>query len=65
MLRLTPRQRGILVDKVPDYANLVAGAVGIAFALGEPGASWPVVIIATAMWAGALIFALVIADDQP
>lgn len=65
MLRLTPRRRAVLADKVPDIANIVAGAAVIGFAFGEPDASWPVVIAAAAMWAGALVFALVIAEDNP
>jgi len=65
MLRLTPRRRAVLADKVPDIANIVAGAAVIGFAFGEPEAPWPVVIAAIAMWAGALVFALVVAEDKP
>jgi len=65
MLRLTSGQRAVLVDKLPDIANLVAGAVIIGFVLGEPAASWPVVIGSFAVWAGVIVFALVIAGDKP
>ncbi len=64
MLRLTSRHRAVLVDKVPDIANIVAGAVAIGFAFGEPEASWPVVIAAVAMWTGAIVFALALAEDK-
>jgi hypothetical protein len=46
-------------------ANLVAAAVIIGFVLGEPAASWPVVIGSFAVWAGVIVFALVIAGDKP
>ncbi len=39
MLRLKPRQRTILADKLPDLANLVMAAIAIGFLLGEPRAS--------------------------
>jgi hypothetical protein len=65
MVRLTPRQRAVLADKVPDIANVVAGAVVIGFMFGEPAISWPVVVTAVATWAGVLVFALAVAEDKP
>ena len=64
MLRLKPTQRAVLVDKVPDMANIVAGAIVIGFAVGEPRLSWPVFIGGVTFWVGALIFVLAIAENQ-
>jgi len=64
MLRLGQRQRDVLADKVPGVMNLITGAIVIGFALGEPRASWPVLVAAIMAWAGALIFALIIAEDK-
>ena len=64
MVRLTSRQRDVLVDKVPDMANIVAGAIVIGFAVGEPRLSWPVFAGAVAFWAGALVFVLAIAEGK-
>jgi hypothetical protein len=64
MLRLRQRQRDVLADKVPGMANLITGAIVIGFSLGEPRASWPVLVAAAALWAGALIFAVIIAEDR-
>lgn len=64
MLRLRPAQRAVLVDKVPDMANIVAGAIVIGFAIGDPGASWPLLMAGLGFWAGALLFVLFIAEDE-
>lgn len=64
MLGLNSRQRAVLADKVPEMANLVTAAIVIGFALGEPRASWPVLLAAIALWGGALIFAIIIAGDK-
>ena len=63
MLRWTPRQRAVLADKVPDMANIVAGAIVIGFAIGDPEAPWPALVIGIAIWAGALIFAVSVAEE--
>jgi hypothetical protein len=64
MLRLKPRQRAVLADKVPDMANIVAGAIVIGFAIGDPRASWPLLMAGLGFWAGALLFVLFIAEDR-
>ena len=43
-------------------ANIVAGAIVIGFSLGEPRVSWLVLLAAGAVWAGVLVFALIIAE---
>ena len=65
MLRLKPAQRAVLVDKLPDMANIVAGAIVIGFAIGDPRASWPLLMTGLGLWAGALVFVLSIAEDKP
>ena len=64
MLRSKPRQRAVLADKVPDLANIVAGAIVIGFAVGESRFSWPTFTAAIAFWVGALMFVLAIAQDE-
>jgi hypothetical protein len=54
----------VLVEKVPDVANLIAAAIFIGFALGESNVSWLAVTAAMALWAGVLGFALWIAEDR-
>ena len=51
--------------KVPDIANIIAGAVVIGFAFGEPAISWPAVVTAVAIWAGVLAFALAVVEGKP
>jgi hypothetical protein len=64
MLRLNPRQRAVLANKVPDMANIVAGAIVLGFAIGEPRVTWPVLAGGIAFWAGALLFAVMIAEEK-
>lgn len=63
MLRLKPRQREILTDKVPDLVNLVTGAIVIGFLIGQPGASLPLFVGSVALWIVALIVVLFIGRD--
>ena len=45
MLRLKPRQRAVMVDKLPDLANLVAGVLVLGQFVGEePTSIWRVVV---------------------
>ena len=65
MLGLDRRQRAVLADKAPDMANLVAAAVVIGFAVGEPAASAPLLALVTAIWIATLLGAVVISRDRP
>ena len=64
MLRLNAARRAVVVDKGPDFANLVLGG----FVLGQYVGERPVSIIqlaaALALWIGALGLVLVIAGDD-
>jgi hypothetical protein len=64
MLRLKSQQRSILANKVPEMANIVAGAIVIGFAVGEPRVTWPVLLAGIALWAGALLFAVMILEEK-
>ena len=64
MLRLKPQQRAVLTDKVPDMANIVAGAIVIAFSIGETRVSWQLLSVGIAFWAAALAFAVIIAEHK-
>lgn len=50
MLRLNPEQRRVLADKVPDLANLVAGALIIGRFVGEHTVSWSVTLVGIGIW---------------
>ena len=58
MLRLDERQRVVLADKMADMANLIAAALVVGFAIGEPAASARVAATAIGFWVGALTAAL-------
>ena len=62
MLRLTPRRRAVLAEKLPDVANLITAAIVIGFAIGQPTVSWSVLITTLALWIAALLFAVGIAE---
>lgn len=60
MLRLNHRQRLVLANNVPDMANLVAAAIVVGFAIGEPAASTSLLAVAIVFWVGALLGAVMI-----
>lgn len=51
MVELTSRQRVLLADKVPDVANLAAGALVFGQFLGDRTFSWPLAAAGLALWA--------------
>jgi hypothetical protein len=63
-LRLTPRQRAILADKVPDVVNLVTAAIGIGFFVGEPRTPVGLFIASLCLWIAALMFAVIISNEK-
>ncbi len=54
----------MLTDKVPDIANIIAGAIVIAFAIGQARVSWQLLVAGMAFWAAALAFAVTIAERK-
>lgn len=67
MLRWNAEQRHVLVDKLPDAANLVVGALFVAQFLGDRPFSLALALSGIAAWAALMGFALNVAKagDQP
>lgn len=66
MLRLTSRQRAILVEKVPDLANLTLASTFLGQFLGEGPFSVAVAVPGIGAWIVMMILDLVLAgDEQP
>jgi hypothetical protein len=67
MLRWNARQRQVLVDKLPDVANLVVGALFVGQFLSDRPFSLALALSGIAGWAVLMGFALVMAriGDQP
>ena len=64
MLRLKPRQRAVIVEKLPDLANLAAGVLVRGQFVGEePAAVWRIVVGA-ALWTGLAAITLLIAGGE-
>ena len=51
MLRLKPRQREMLADKLPDLANVTAAILVLGQFVGQQPLSPPVFVAGLAMWA--------------
>ena len=64
MLRLKPRQRTVLIEKVPDVANLAAGSMFFGQFLTEQPFSLALALLGMAAWAALWIFTLVLAEDE-
>ena len=64
MLRLKPRQRAVIVEKLPDLANLVAAVLVLGQFVGEEPASVWRVIMGVALWTGLAGITLLIAGEE-
>ena len=66
MLRLKAAQRLMLVDKVPDFANLVIGALFLGQFLSDRPFSLVLALFGVAAWTALTGFALAVAgiEDQ-
>ena len=60
MVRLNPRQREVVADKLLDVVNLVTAAIAIGFFIGQPRASAALLIASVAFWLAALLVVLFI-----
>ncbi len=58
MLRLNERQRTGIADKLTEMANLVAAAIMVGFAIGEPAATVRLFIGVMATWIAVLLVAV-------
>lgn len=66
MVRLTSRQRALLADKLPDVANIAAGALVFGQSLGDRTFSWPLAAFGTTLWTVLVCCAVVLArKEQP
>lgn len=64
MLRLNPRQRAVIVEKLPDLANLAAGILVLGQFVGEELASVWRMVVGAALWTGLAGITLVIAGGE-
>ncbi len=60
MVGLTTEPRGMLVDKLPDAANLALGALVFGQYLGDKPFSIGIAILGIVTWAGLLGYAFVL-----
>jgi hypothetical protein len=65
MLRLKPKQRTVIVEKLPDLANIIAGVLVIGQFVGERPASLWLVVAGLAIWAGLALVTLIVAGEEP
>jgi hypothetical protein len=63
MLRLKPRQREVLVDKLPDAANLAAGALFFGQFLSEKSFSLTLAFAGLGAWVALMAWAIVLASE--
>ena len=64
MLDLTSDQRRLLLDKVPDIANLVAAGLVFAQSLAPAGFSVPVAVFGASLWVVLFAWMLFIARKR-
>ena len=58
MLELKPRQRDVLIDKLPDVANLAAGGLVFGQLLGERPFSLRVAFLGVGVWLFVMAYCL-------
>ena len=64
MIRLKSRQRTLLLEKVPDVANLAVGALVFGQFIGEQPFSIGLAFVGIATWSVLIAFPLVIAGGE-
>ena len=64
MLRLTPRQRTLLIEEIPNVANLVLAATFLGQFLGDRPFSAPLALIGAGLWLALAIAAFVLAAND-
>lgn len=64
MLLLNQAQRAMLVDKVPDLANLAVGALFFGQFLGDRPFSFTVALCGVGMWGMLIAWTIVIASER-
>ena len=64
MIRLKPRQRAVLIEKVPDAANLAAGSMFFGQYLAERPFSAVLSVAGITAWIAFWVFTLLLAGDE-
>ncbi len=64
MVRLKPAQRRVIVDKVPDLANIGAGVFVFWQFVGQQPASWMLFVLGLLLWVGVTTVCVVIAGGK-
>ena len=64
MLGLSTRQRSVLVEKLPDIANVAAGALVFGQFLGDRGYSLVLALYGVATWSALTGFTLLLAKGN-
>lgn len=64
MLRFKPRQRAVIVEKLPDLANIIAGVFVIGQFVGDEPASLWLIAAGLAMWISLAVLTLVVAGGN-
>ena len=64
MLRLTPRQRTLVIDKVPDVANLIFASMFLGPFLTDRPFSLVVAVTGFGIWAALAVFVFVVAEND-
>ena len=65
MLRLKPRQRELLADKLPDLANVSAGLFVLGQFVGQQPLSPLLLVTGLVMWAVLIVAALSVTGGRP
>jgi hypothetical protein len=64
MLELRTKQRAVLIDKLPDVANIGAGALVFGQVLGDQPFSARLALFGVGMWLLLITFALILARQE-
>jgi hypothetical protein len=64
MIRLTPRRRAMLIEKVPDLANLILASTFLGQFLADRPFSPILAIAGLVVWAGLAVLAFGVADND-
>lgn len=63
MLRLTPRRRAMLIEKVPDLANLILASTFLGQFLEDRPFSAVLAIVGLTIWVGLAVLAFAVAEN--
>ena len=64
MVILSTRQRAVLIEKLPDIANVAAGALVFGQFLGDRPSSPALALYGVGIWSALMGFALLLANEE-